>query len=325
VTALISAAGVGAIGLLDDLIARHADLEQREDLGRTALMVAASKGQAESMRRLLDAGARLDPVDNHGCTALILAANFGWTEAIRFLLDHGADPSARDRKGRDARASAELGGHPAAAALLPSTASSSRGAVRRAWTTLTAPLHSRTVLVDEPGELVVRAYDGAVLRLPGLAIGMLCVIIGAATGSLTGLWQGAVVGAVLLVWFFALGAILDRQALRVAGPLLQTRSLRWRPPVDLRRVAAAHVFPRFRFVPAIQLLQPDRGAARPVGGMRWAGVQPPPTGPDGKPLRCLLVPLGPAAPLVMQRVAPFLTDNGAVLDQQTRAWLAARS
>ncbi|MBO0728954.1 MAG: ankyrin repeat domain-containing protein [Acidimicrobiaceae bacterium] len=329
VTALISAAGVGAIGLLDDLIARHADLEQREDLGRTALMVAASKGQVESMRHLLDAGARLDPVDNHRCSALILAANFGWTEAIRFLLDNGADPAARDYKGRDARAAAELAGHPDAAALLPASASSppfSTRGFRHAWRTWTAPLRSRTVLVNEPDELVVRMVDGALLRIPGVLIAVVCVIIGAATGSLRGLWEGAAVGAVFLALLFAYGAILDSRALRVAGSLLQTRSLwRWSRPVDLRRVAAAHVVPRLRTGPALQLLQADRGPKRAVGIERWGGVQPPPTGPDGEKLRPYLVPLGPAAHLVMQRIAPVLEDNGAVVDEQTRAWIAARS
>ncbi|MHB1534707.1 MAG: ankyrin repeat domain-containing protein [Acidimicrobiales bacterium] len=325
VTALISAAGVGSISLLDDLLARHADLEACDDLGRTALMAAASKGEVATLRRLIDAGATLDHTDRQGSSALVLAAYFGWADAVRVLLDSGADPTLRDHHGKDARTNAEDRGHPKVAAMLPAPpAGGVRAGVVRAgsagrWRRL-GWLRTRPVLVDEPDELVVRTFDGFVLRVMGLGVLIVSLIIGAASVSLSGLAHGAAAGVFMLAFCWALGWLGSRQAVRVSGTSLQTRfPLRWKPAIDLREVAAAHYIPRMRAWPALQLLQADRGSLRPVGVQRWQGVEPKPTGPGGGALRCLMVPLGPAYGRVLNRVAPILDHYGTIFDPYTRA------
>ncbi|MDQ2729512.1 MAG: ankyrin repeat domain-containing protein, partial [Actinomycetota bacterium] len=295
-TALISAAGVGATDLLDDLIARGVDLGQTADLGRTAVMAAASRGQVTTLRHLLDAGAGVDAVDERGDTALTLAAHFGHANAVRVMLDAGADPTHRNGQG----------GQPPEA--------------RDRW----RHLRQRMVLEDDRDGLTVRTVDALILRMLGLAFAVLCLILGASTGKASQVATGALVGAFLALFSFGLAWLYGRSALRIEGHALRVRSpFGWGRPVDLDRVTAA-AFARPRRFPVLQLLQDQAGPRRTYGVQSWQGVKPSPTTSDGRPLRCLNVALGPEHRRVLDRVAPSLLAGAVVLDDATRTQLQLR-
>ena len=122
-TALMAAAYVGALELVDDLVDRGVDLDVRDESGYTALMFAANGEQAEVVRALLDAGADPDAADRFGNTVLMFAAQHGDTSAIKRLLASGADATRRRvNDGLQAHDIAEANGHARAAAILRAAA-----------------------------------------------------------------------------------------------------------------------------------------------------------------------------------------------------------
>jgi hypothetical protein len=66
------------------------------------LLAAAKKGKTIQVEALLARGADLEARDNYGRTALMLAAQYGRTDAVRLLLAKGASPDARDARGWNA-------------------------------------------------------------------------------------------------------------------------------------------------------------------------------------------------------------------------------
>lgn len=92
----------------------------------TALTWAATTGRLAAIRELVSLGAAVDgrstfggPSHGGGVTPLHLAAQSGHTEAVELLLSLGADPTIRDAlHNGDAASWAEVGDHPALAALL---------------------------------------------------------------------------------------------------------------------------------------------------------------------------------------------------------------
>jgi outer membrane protein assembly factor BamB len=67
-----------------------------------ALVRAAAKGDAEAVKRALDAGANVNARDELGRTALMLAARSMNADAVIALGDRGADPTLTDPEGYDA-------------------------------------------------------------------------------------------------------------------------------------------------------------------------------------------------------------------------------
>lgn len=122
-TALMAAAYVGALELVDDLVDRGVELDARDESGYTALMFAANGEQAEVVRALLGAGADPDAADRFGNTVLMFAAQHGDTSTIKRLLAAGADATRRRvTDGLHAHDIAEANGHTRAAAILRAAA-----------------------------------------------------------------------------------------------------------------------------------------------------------------------------------------------------------
>ena len=74
------------------LLERGANLEARDNNGRTPLGAAIENGVFEAMHLFLKNGANLESRDNNGHTPLVLAVRFGKIEMAEYLLERGADP-----------------------------------------------------------------------------------------------------------------------------------------------------------------------------------------------------------------------------------------
>jgi CDP-diacylglycerol---serine O-phosphatidyltransferase len=87
--------------------------------GRSVLMVAVEETNLPALELMIARGANLNQRDEHGLTALALAAEMGYKEALEVLLAAGADPNVPDNGGLTALDIAEEhGSHDMAAALL---------------------------------------------------------------------------------------------------------------------------------------------------------------------------------------------------------------
>lgn len=99
-----------------------ADVNAKDDDGKTALMVAAYniEGKPEVARVLLEHGADVNAKDSRGKTALIWATDgvHQAPEVVRVLLQHGADVNAKDKDGKTALEYARLFFHEDVANLI---------------------------------------------------------------------------------------------------------------------------------------------------------------------------------------------------------------
>jgi len=89
-------------GLLEQTLARGADINASNSEGVTALMKAAYNGRVKMVRALIDHGAELNATRTDGFTALLLAAFFGRTSVVKILVERGADLGSATRFGTSA-------------------------------------------------------------------------------------------------------------------------------------------------------------------------------------------------------------------------------
>ena len=75
-------------------LAAHANVDERNELGRTPLYLAAKRGNLEAVKLLAAAGANVDAPARYDMPPLWPAVQNGNTDVVRWLLDHGADPRA---------------------------------------------------------------------------------------------------------------------------------------------------------------------------------------------------------------------------------------
>ena len=93
--ALLQAAEAGDTNRLQDLLAKGADLDTRDQHGRNSLMIAAVEGNPAAVALLLEKGADVASRNKYGVTALHLAVGKGQAEVTRTLLAHGADANEK--------------------------------------------------------------------------------------------------------------------------------------------------------------------------------------------------------------------------------------
>ena len=88
---IFDAARSGDVGAIEALIVDGAQVDARDDAGRTPLIVAADAGQTLAARALLDGGADVNAVDANGDSAYPFAALSDAPELVGLLLDRGSD------------------------------------------------------------------------------------------------------------------------------------------------------------------------------------------------------------------------------------------
>ncbi|GIV30361.1 MAG: hypothetical protein KatS3mg028_1427 [Bacteroidia bacterium] len=99
---LISATCIGDKDAAESLIRNGADVNAKDEDGRTALMKAAELGHKEVAELLIQHGADVNAKDEDGETALMKAAFNGHKEVAELLIQHGADVNAKDEDGETA-------------------------------------------------------------------------------------------------------------------------------------------------------------------------------------------------------------------------------
>ncbi len=105
--ALSWAAGEGRLEIVRELAS--AQLDRRDDDGRTPCFHAVLGNHRDVVVFLLDAGADVNAADRFRDTPLMLACTKGYGGLAALLLERGADPSLKDQEGRTARDRAAKG------------------------------------------------------------------------------------------------------------------------------------------------------------------------------------------------------------------------
>jgi hypothetical protein len=119
-TPLHFAATAGSERLVALLLECGAEVDSKEQVGKTPLYEAVQKGHTDVVQALLDRGAAVnDAVKNLGhWSPLHTAARGGHLETVKVLLAHGADVNAKGRDGRTPLDLAEEKGHAEIAEML---------------------------------------------------------------------------------------------------------------------------------------------------------------------------------------------------------------
>ncbi|KZL84696.1 ankyrin repeat protein [Colletotrichum incanum] len=90
--------GLGAV--VSFLIEKGADIEAKDEDGRTPLAVACKFGHDTTVRLLIERGADIETKDNNGMTPLANACFLGHDAAVSLLIEKGADIEVKDEDGR---------------------------------------------------------------------------------------------------------------------------------------------------------------------------------------------------------------------------------
>jgi ankyrin repeat protein len=108
---LHAAAEIGDLAAIAAAIADGADVDARDERGRTPLMVATEARQTEAFRALLAAGADVDVQDDKLDNPFLYAGAEGLLDILRLANEAGADPAITNRYGGIALIPASERGH----------------------------------------------------------------------------------------------------------------------------------------------------------------------------------------------------------------------
>jgi len=108
---LLGAAGTGDLAGIRDAIATGANVNTRDDDGRTPLMVATEARQTEAFRILVEAEADVDLQDDKLDNPFLYAGAEGILDILKLANDAGADPTITNRYGGIALIPASERGH----------------------------------------------------------------------------------------------------------------------------------------------------------------------------------------------------------------------
>jgi ankyrin repeat protein len=81
------------------LVGRGANVNAKDNQGKTPLMEATRAGHADTAKLLLSKGAKPNAQDKYGLTALMEAVSGHGADMVKLLLDNGADPNKADGAG----------------------------------------------------------------------------------------------------------------------------------------------------------------------------------------------------------------------------------
>lgn len=108
---LIQAAEAGDIATVLRLIQEGADINGRDDRGRTAVIAATHGNQADTVRALIEAGADINIRDNRMDNPFLYAGAEGLLDILKLTIDAGADTKLTNRFGGTALIPAAERGH----------------------------------------------------------------------------------------------------------------------------------------------------------------------------------------------------------------------
>ncbi|MCJ1388180.1 hypothetical protein MMC18_001025 [Xylographa bjoerkii] len=88
-SAIHGVAKTGSLGILNLLLKAQANLEARDNTGRSPLILAVQNNHPGLVKRLLKQGAKLDVADHYGTTPFHIAVAKGFHEVMDLLMIHG--------------------------------------------------------------------------------------------------------------------------------------------------------------------------------------------------------------------------------------------
>ncbi len=164
-TPLMSACFEGNIGVAEHLIKKGARIDSRDDKGVTVLGYALRF--IETAKLIVEHGADVNAKNNIGRTALMSATTSGKEEIVKLLLDNGADVNVVDRNGNTA-----LEGHyytisPEIQKLL--VGKGALYAKKYIGIDIVEPVEEQHYKMGEKGKIVVKAKPG--VELKGVSLG----------------------------------------------------------------------------------------------------------------------------------------------------------
>lgn len=99
-TALMWAARMGHLGIVESLIKSGAFLDMQDKSGSTALTRAAANGHLKVVESLVKSGANVNQQSNFGGSALMHAAKNNHVNVVRTLLRAGANINLENKQGK---------------------------------------------------------------------------------------------------------------------------------------------------------------------------------------------------------------------------------